>query len=376
MIDSDLSKRMKAFYVDGGHLLKLHMDLLYACDLDCKHCYLDDKSRSQVSTEAIIDVLEQGAELGALQVLFSGGEIFLRKDLFTILEAAKKLRYDIRLKTHGGRITEDDARRLGALSINKVDFSVYALDDDVHDLFTRREGSLARTLRGIDLLQAHGVPIHVNCPISTENWGYHEQLHQHFRDRGISVHISAWIRGTNGLDTSTYALNVTRDEKIQLELYKMKQDGAPTERDDPPPPEESRLCYAGATLLYIGPNLKVYPCVSFPMECGDLTQSSLQSIWNGSKPLLEVRDATRSDLVGGCGDCQARKACSYCMGVAYVESGGTTWKKPAELTCGQMFVRHDAAEQYKDGIRAEPAVPRPNRKKLMTFNIQTSNLST
>ena len=109
MIDSELSRRMKAFYVDGGHLLKLHMDLLYACDLDCKHCYLDDKSRPQVSTEAIIDVLKQGAELGAMQVLFSGGEIFLRPDFLELLKHACGHGFASTLKTHAGNITPEIA---------------------------------------------------------------------------------------------------------------------------------------------------------------------------------------------------------------------------------------------------------------------------
>jgi len=368
MIDHDLSRRLKEHYVTNGHLLKLHMDILYACDLDCQHCYLDDKSRPQVSTEAIIDVLRQGAELGALQVLFSGGEIFLRKDLFTILQAAKDLRYDIRLKTHGGRITEDDAKRLSQLAISKVDFSVYAIDDAVHDFFTRKEGSLARTLRGIDYLRQYNVPIHVNCPISTANWGYHEALHRYFKERDISVKLDAWIRGTNSLETSTYILNVDQPKKVQLELYKIHNDGAPMDMGEPLPPEESRLCYAGATVVYIGPDLKVYPCVSFPMECGDLTQSSLADIWRGSTPLNEVRDARRADLQG-CGGCEARKACSYCMGVAYVESGGASWKKPAQLNCTQSFVRHEARDRFAQGEQPEVASPQPRQAKRLQFSI-------
>lgn len=368
MIDPDLSRRLKEHYVSKGHLLKLHMDILYACDLDCQHCYLDDKSRPQTSTEAIIDVLKQGAELGALQVLFSGGEIFLRKDLFTILQAAKDLRYDIRLKTHGGRITEEDAQKLSALSVSKVDFSVYAINDDVHDFFTRKEGSLARTLRGIELLRKYDVPIHVNCPVSTANWGYHEALHQYFHERDISVKLDAWIRGTNSLETSTYCLNVEHEDKVQLELYKMQQDGAPMTMGEPPPPSEARLCYAGATVVYIGPDLKVYPCVSFPMECGDLTKNTLAEIWRGSEPLIEVRDARRSDLEG-CGGCKARGACSYCMGVAYVESGGETWKRPAELNCDQSFVRHESRERFQAGETARPSVRREPRSKKIQFSI-------
>ena len=36
---------IKGCYVQAGQLLEAHCDLLYPCDLDCEHCYLDDKVR-------------------------------------------------------------------------------------------------------------------------------------------------------------------------------------------------------------------------------------------------------------------------------------------------------------------------------------------
>ena len=143
MIDSGVGLRMREFYAERNMLFKIHLDLLYACDLDCQHCYLDEKSSMKpASLEQITDVLSQASELGAMDLLLSGGEIFLRKDLMTILEAARRLKYRVRLKTHGGRIKPEQVEQLVALGVSAVDFSVYALDDDIHDAFTQRKGSL------------------------------------------------------------------------------------------------------------------------------------------------------------------------------------------------------------------------------------------
>jgi MoaA/NifB/PqqE/SkfB family radical SAM enzyme len=104
-----MESRLKKIYAAEGRLLSLHVDVLYACDLDCTHCYLDDKRTRVMDTESIRQLLREARELGALKLTLSGGELFLRDDLFQIIEEARALRYFIRLKTHAGRITREDA---------------------------------------------------------------------------------------------------------------------------------------------------------------------------------------------------------------------------------------------------------------------------
>ena len=44
--------RLKSFYTSTGRLMTVHLDILYACDLDCYHCYLDNKKRQKAAAEA------------------------------------------------------------------------------------------------------------------------------------------------------------------------------------------------------------------------------------------------------------------------------------------------------------------------------------
>ena len=132
-MNPSLEERLRSAYAKGSRLLSLHMDLIYSCDLDCCHCYLDDKRTDALTTDEILETLDQARQMGALKLTLSGGELFLRKDLFTILEYARKSRFYIKLKTHGGLLTEEAADKLAEIGINRVDFSVYSLEEDVHD---------------------------------------------------------------------------------------------------------------------------------------------------------------------------------------------------------------------------------------------------
>lgn len=350
---------LKARYQRGGRLMNLHLDLLYACDLDCHHCYLDDKRRPQTPFETLVDVLRQAADMGALQLLLSGGEIFLRKDLFDILEEARRLRFHIRLKTHGGNITAEDAARLKALGVAQVDFSVYALEASVHDAFTQKRGSLQRTLDGIDHLVAAGVPVEVKCSVTSYNLSHYRELVEHFRARDIPCSFNAKIRGTNSLEVSTYPLNVAMSEKVELELWRLEQAGGPRPYGPVPAPERSHFCSAGRSMLYVAPDLEVYPCVSYPQSLGNLATTSLAELWGDAPGLAPVRAATRADT-GVCPTCPARLQCSYCPGAAYIESGHAL--TPPEIVCATAFARLDAEQRWARGQRpqghAAPKRPR------------------
>jgi MoaA/NifB/PqqE/SkfB family radical SAM enzyme len=67
----------------------VHVDLTYRCNERCIHCYLDHEDHGEMKTPEIKNVFEQLAESGALFLTLSGGEIFLRADLFELLEFAR-----------------------------------------------------------------------------------------------------------------------------------------------------------------------------------------------------------------------------------------------------------------------------------------------
>src|SRR6202008_3098784 len=78
----------------------VHFDLTYRCNERCVHCYLDHEDYGELTTSECVDALEQLARAGAPFLTLRGGEIFLRKDWEEILAAARRLQFDISLKTN------------------------------------------------------------------------------------------------------------------------------------------------------------------------------------------------------------------------------------------------------------------------------------
>jgi len=149
--------------------LSVHFDLTYRCNERCVHCYLDHDDHGEMTTSECIAVLEDIARAGTLFLTFSDGEIFLRTDLFEILAAARRLHFDISLKTNALLITRERAAKLRELGVRKVQISVYSDEPATHDAITKVPGSLGRTLAAIPMLLEEGVKVKLTCPLMRQN---------------------------------------------------------------------------------------------------------------------------------------------------------------------------------------------------------------
>ncbi len=136
--------RLIAAYRTGGRPARVQIDVTYRCELDCKHCYLDNRTTwPELTTAEWLGVLEQLAELGVWFVSWSGGEVTQRADLLTLIDAAAKLGFRQVIRTHAGTMDARMAQGLAAAGVMEAKISVYSLSADVHDAFTRRPGSWA-----------------------------------------------------------------------------------------------------------------------------------------------------------------------------------------------------------------------------------------
>ena len=211
----------------------------------------------------------------------------------------------------------------------------------------------------------------MKCSVTQVNQRHYQALHQFFATRGIKVDFNAQIRKTNGGVLDPSPLNLSFEEKVDLNLFKIGLDGDVRERPEPTKaPEETRLCFAGINALYVAPDLKVFPCSAFPMQIGDLGTQTLKEVWAGDEKLQDVRQMNRA-RTQGCSNCDARKYCGYCMGKAYLENEGD-YTQPASITCADAFAWKDATKRYVEGDRSKPqATPKPTRKPV--FNIRSTH---
>ena len=159
-----------------GIPLSVQLDLTYRCNERCIHCYLDHEDHGEMTTAEILGLLDQLAAAGVFFLNVSGGEIFMRPDLFAIIEHARKLQFSVKLKTNGVMIREAKARRIAALGVEAVQISLYSHDAATHDEITKLRGSFKRTVEGARLLRDAGVKVIFANVLMQQNADHYKQV--------------------------------------------------------------------------------------------------------------------------------------------------------------------------------------------------------
>ena len=324
--------------VEKHRPLSVHFDLTYRCNERCVHCYLDHDNHGELTTAECLQVLDDLARSGALFLTFSGGEIFLRPDLYEILAAARRLHFDISLKTNALLVTPERAARLGELGVRRVQISVYSDIPAVHDAITKVPGSLQRTLAAIPILLQHGLQVKLACPLMRENLLAYRGVMALAEKLGVpyilDLTITPMMDGSSGplahRASVSSLLPVLQDARLQACKPQPTSATARPESVWPlgsavssgieSPAYQDLPCSAGHNSCYISPYGDVFPCVQLPQAAGNLRREKFDDIWYHA-PQLERLRAIRESQLPVCSRCEIRSYCERCPGLALMEGG-------------------------------------------------------
>lgn len=325
--------------LDLGVPLSVHMDVTYRCNERCVHCYLDHHDYGEMSATEIMDVLDQLAAAGVFYLTFSGGEVFVRKDFFRIVEYARSLLFCVKVKTTASMVRAKEADRLRELAVDSVQVSIYSHRPEAHDAITKLPGSLRRSVAGIRLLRERGIRVTIANVLMRQNLQDYPGVVALAKELGATYTIDPTI--TPMMDGGRSILGLGISQKDLREVFRTPELIGNVDEFCAPPPavsdddRESTPCSASHTFCYISPYGDVYPCVAFPLPTGNLRRERFIDIWKSSPQMDEVRSIRGRDLPT-CSRCSHLGACTRCPGLAYMEG---SMRGPSTLDCEKSFAR-------------------------------------
>lgn len=336
---SVLLEEMSEKALQLGVPLSVQLDLTYRCNERCVHCYLDHDDHGEMTTAEIKSLVRELAEAAVFILTLSGGEIMLRRDFFEILEHARKLTFCVKLKTNAILIGPREAERIKSLGVESIQVSVYSHRPEVHDAITNVPGSLYRSLSAIRFLKSHGLKVIVANVLMAQNRQDYPAVRALAAELGVECTLDPTI--TPKMDGDRSILGLGADYATLREVFRDEAlVGSATNFSAPAPKAddsvlESMPCSAGHTACYVSPYGDVYPCVQFPLSCGNVRRKRFLDIWRHSDQLKEVRAIRLRDLTG-CSQCLHVPNCTRCPGLAYMEGN---MRGPSVQDCEKSFAR-------------------------------------
>jgi radical SAM protein with 4Fe4S-binding SPASM domain len=327
--------------------MEVSLEVTRRCPLECQHCYnnlpmgdLAARNR-ELSKEEYFALLDELAEMGTLWVLFTGGEIFARKDFLEIYAHAKLKGFLITLFTNGILINEKIADYLCEYPPFGIEITLYGRTKETYEALTAMPGSYDRCMRGIRLLLDRGLPLKLKTVGTKINKHEVEEMRRFAEEElGVEFKLDSLINPRIDCSRAPLGVRLSPEEVVVLDFQwqkvadehrKVLQSELASSVN---PPDTVYQCGGGVHGFAVDPYGRMSICVLSHREAYDIRKGSVREGWE--KFLLEVRLRKRS-RPSKCSACRIRSVCSMCPANGELENGHP--ESPVDFLCEVAHLR-------------------------------------
>ena len=329
--------------------IQVSIEVTRRCPLECLHCYNNlpmgdmDAKRRELTKEEHFKVLDELVEMGCFWLLYTGGEIFARKDFLEIYTYAKKKGFLITLFTNGTIINEQIADYLVEWPPFAIEITLYGRTRETYEALTAIPGSYDRCLHAIKLLKERGLPLKLKTVATSINKHEVIAMRQFAEEElGVEFKMDGQINPRIDCSQSPLAVRLTPEEVVALDMNAPKgvsEYRRLAKHDLESPPNLSQIdtmyfCGGGVNGFAINAYGEMGICVISQQETFGIRGSGVRQVWEES--LLELRNRKRT-RVTKCIQCRIQSLCGMCPANGEMENGDR--ESPVEFLCHVAHLR-------------------------------------
>lgn len=332
-----------------------------SCDKACRYCYLDAKhtplEKDILTKNELFNIIEQLGKLGAAEIIYTGGEPFVRPDLMEIIQHASECGiWNIVTTKH--YFSEEDAKRIGEIGRVKISLSYDCHIDSIADFLSGMNGHVQKMDRSIQRLLVQGVKLSIEPVVTGMTAELMHDFLLHLKGLGVEeVNFHRYFTSEGRQDDRLTLTSEQWDNIVKitesgllpdLNIFEEVIERISGEVDAP----LCTGCVNALKSISVLPNGKVVLCDHMPNALrycyGDLKTQSVEEIWNGELR-QEISHPPQSRFSGTpCGSCDLFETClkkTACWKQSVLEHGDAF--RPSSMT-------HRLCARYRDESSKKP----------------------
>lgn len=346
------------------------------CNLNCSFCInASGKSgRNELNTEEWLEVFEELRELKVFKVLLSGGEIFLRKDIFELLTALKSNRmHQISILTNGSLLNSNSAGKLKELNIKNVAVSLDGMESK-HDEI-RGTGAFKRSVDGIKALIEAGIVPQVSFTPVRSNYTELDALADMCHSLGVRLLVVNTLTPEGRCDEIYNDMVLRYPEEVGavvktvkdkrelypemkiecgLDFYYYLPESFNACKDSTSTEKRTRYlkegCGAASTSCTVTAEGDIVPCEGLvKFVGGNVRSNSIDEVWN-AEVFRGIRDLGKvsTSEIEVCSDCKYNVLCNAgCRGMAFNMTGNL---RAPDYLCPYSKGKSDSNGYFQGGV--------------------------
>lgn len=283
--------------------LHIEIKITNACNLRCIHCISNSGliKKNELTKEEIFRIIDEAKKNKAFTIGITGGEPFLRKDVFEIIDYIFKKRLNIIITTNGTLLDKAIIEKIK----NKISLLRVSLDHFnhlKHDIFRGIPGAYEKTFKILDFLKRYEsyFQIVILTVVSRYNFGDLASVIKHFEESGFkAVNFFLFVSGGRGKKMEK-ELELDKKEVFKFCNFiknQKKKRKIKILTDNPLmsiiwKKKIMRLCPAAITSCFITENGRVLPCpyfYSFKNYNDNIRFKTIKKIWDNSPYFKNLR---------------------------------------------------------------------------------------
>lgn len=320
-------------------------EITSGCNLNCVHCRGSSTSRvpeGELSTEEAKHFIDEVVEFGNPILIITGGEPLTRSDVFEIARYGTEVGLRVVLATNATLLTPEIAEKLKNSGVQRVSVSLDGAIAETHDSFRGVPGAFSRSLAGIEVLKAAGIPFQINTTISKHNLEEIPATFEFAKEIGaVAYHVFFLVPTGRGQDSDEVSpveyervLNWLYDQQkttdIQLKAtcaphyfrimrQRAKKEGIEITVKTHGYEAMTKGCLGGTGFCFVSSVGEVFPCGYLPVLAGNIKEQPFREVWEEAEVFKKLR--APEELKGKCGVCEYKLVCGGCRARAYAATG-------------------------------------------------------
>ncbi len=244
------------------------------CNLQCLHCYSAEVNcENELKTHEVKSAIDILLKNGVNHVTVSGGEPFLRSDIFDILKYSSE-RARTGIVCNGTLLGKGVARRLSGIDISHLMISVDGIGE-THDNL-RGKNSYKRTVKGIFNSLDYGLPLGASTTLTRLNCSHIMDVYDFLRENSIRRWIIEILKPVGRARLANICIEKRDEDAVMGILRQLK---AKDNDMDISIYDCAGNCSAGIKTISVSPNGDVTPCAfMIRAVCGNVLSDSWSAI--------------------------------------------------------------------------------------------------
>lgn len=264
--------------------------ITHYCQAACDHCSADrymerGRHEEHLDTDTLKRVIRQTEDLGATNIVLTGGEPLLRKDIYELVEFVDRDEANCMMFTNGLLLTEKNVQRLADAGLYALNISLDSPQPEEHDRLRHVPGCWEKAVEGAHRCVEKGILTGISTYVTHPDIraGKAEAMLELAKSLGLhEITIFDCVPTGKLLHGAEEWLLTPEDKQHLIDLYYRYY-------QDPEYPGivvQSYIngplgigCLAGYFQFYMTASGEFCPCDFTPLSFGNVREESVQSLW-------------------------------------------------------------------------------------------------